>query len=70
MHVLVVEDDKKIASFVRKGLEEQGDAVDVCLDGDAGYQHATHKAYDAIVLDIMPRNGFGCRSAGRSVAIT
>ncbi len=53
MNVLVVEDDKKIASFVRKGLEEQGYAVDVCMDGDEGYAHATHKAYDAIVLDIM-----------------
>lgn len=53
MHVLVVEDQKKIASFIKKGLEEEGMVVDLCLDGDEGYALATTEPYDAIVLDIM-----------------
>ncbi len=53
MKVLVVEDEKKIASFVRKGLEEQGFVVDVCHDGDEGLHQASESLYDAIVLDIM-----------------
>jgi DNA-binding response OmpR family regulator len=53
VNVLVVEDQKKIASFVKKGLEEQGFVVDVCLDGDEGYRLATTHSYEAIVLDIM-----------------
>lgn len=51
--MLVVEDQAKIASFVQKGLEEQGMTVDLCHDGDEGYQLATTASYDAIVLDIM-----------------
>ena len=53
MKVLVVEDEKKIASFVRKGLEAQGFVVDVCHDGKDGFTAATTRPYDAIVLDIM-----------------
>lgn len=53
MNVLVVEDEKSIAGFVRKGLEEQGFRVDVCHDGNEGYERATTQSYDAIVLDIM-----------------
>lgn len=53
MRVLVVEDQKKIASFIRKGLEEEGMVVDVCYDGDEGYGLACSEPYDALVLDIM-----------------
>lgn len=53
MRVLVVEDQAKIASFVQKGLEEQGMTVDLCHDGDEGYRLANSLPYDAIVLDIM-----------------
>jgi DNA-binding response OmpR family regulator len=53
MKVLVVEDEKKIASFVRKGLEAQGFVVDVSHHGDEGYTLATTRPYDALVLDIM-----------------
>ncbi len=53
MKVLVVEDEKKIASFVRKGLEAQGFAVDVALRGDEGFTLATTRPYDAAILDIM-----------------
>jgi len=53
MRVLVVEDEKKIASFVRKGLEAQGFVVDVAQRGDEGFLMATTAPYDAVVLDIM-----------------
>jgi DNA-binding response OmpR family regulator len=53
VRVLVVEDQAKIASFVQKGLEEQGMTVDLCHDGDEGYRLANSLPYDAIVLDIM-----------------
>lgn len=53
MRVLVVEDQKKIVSFIKKGLEEEGMIVDACEDGDEGYALATTEPYDALVLDIM-----------------
>ncbi|MDD8047734.1 MAG: response regulator transcription factor [Verrucomicrobiota bacterium] len=53
MRVLVVEDEKKIASFIRKGFEEQGFQVEVCHDGDTGYEWVTTRPYDAVILDIM-----------------
>lgn len=53
MKILVVEDERKIASFIRHGLAEQGYAVDVCGDGNDAYALATTQAYDVIVLDIM-----------------
>lgn len=53
MKILVVEDEKKIASFIRKGLEEQGFVVDVSHHGDDGYHLATTHGYDAMVFDIM-----------------
>jgi two-component system, OmpR family, response regulator len=53
VRVLVIEDEKKIASFVRKGLEAQGFVVDVSHHGDEGYTLATTRPYDALVLDIM-----------------
>ncbi len=53
MRILVVEDDRKVARFIGRGLEQEGYAVDVLFDGtDAGEQ--TRLAdYDAIVLDLM-----------------
>jgi len=53
MKILVVEDDKKIASFVEKGLKEQGYVVDLCHDGDSALDRARMETYDCIVLDIM-----------------
>jgi two-component system OmpR family response regulator len=53
MRVLVVEDDSTIASFVAKGLQEAGYAVDVAADGDRGLELALHEPYDAAVLDVM-----------------
>jgi DNA-binding response OmpR family regulator len=51
--ILVIEDEKKIASFVRKGLEAQGFVVEVSPHGDEGYALAASHPYDALVLDIM-----------------
>ena len=53
MHILVVEDHAKIASFIRKGLEAHGMVVDVCGDGDEAFALASTEPFDAIVLDIM-----------------
>jgi DNA-binding response OmpR family regulator len=51
--ILVVEDDRKLAGLLRKGLEAHGFVVDCTSDGDEGYTLATTRSYDAIVLDIM-----------------
>jgi DNA-binding response OmpR family regulator len=60
MRVLVVEDEKRLAAGLRKGLAADGFAVDVALDGSDGLWMAREHPYDAIVLDIMlPRvNGY------------
>ncbi len=53
MRVLVVEDEKKTASFIRKALQAEGFAVDVCGNGDDALAAATTTPFDALVLDIM-----------------
>ncbi len=53
MRILVVEDDKKIASFISKGLKEAGFAVDVANDGVDGLHLGLTEPYDAAVIDIM-----------------
>jgi len=53
MRVLVVEDEKKTAAFVRKALHAEGFAVDVCHTGEEAWATARATAYDAIILDIM-----------------
>ena len=53
MKVLLIEDDRKIASFVSKALGEQGFVVDECHHGDDGLSLAIEGAYDLILLDIM-----------------
>ena len=53
MRILVVEDDKKIASFISKGLKEAGFAVDVANDGIDGLNLGLSELYDAAVVDIM-----------------
>ena len=53
MRILVVEDDRKIASFVIKGLKQSGFAADHAADGEAGLALAVSTPYDAAVVDIM-----------------
>ena len=53
MRVLVVEDDRRLASFLARGLRENGWAVDIAADGVDGAHLGLTEAYDAIVLDIM-----------------
>ena len=53
MRILVVEDDTRISSVVRRGLEEEGYAVDVAFDGEDGQYLAESADYDVIILDIM-----------------
>jgi len=53
MNILFIEDDQKIASFVIKGLEETGFAVDHASNGEDGLQLALTKPYDTMIIDIM-----------------
>ncbi len=53
MKVLVIEDEKKMASLVRKGLEAQGFVVEVSQNGDEGFALATTRPYDVAIVDIM-----------------
>ena len=60
MRVLVIEDDRKVASFIQTGLEQEGYAVDVLNDGAAAGEQVRVIDYDAVVLDLMlpGRSGF------------
>jgi two-component system copper resistance phosphate regulon response regulator CusR len=60
MRVLVIEDDRKVASFIQTGLEQEGYAVDALNDGAEAGDQAQAIDYDAVVLDLMlpGRSGF------------
>ena len=64
MRILVVEDEKKTAAFIRKALQSEGFAVDVCGNGNDALAAATTTPFDALVLDIMlpGRDGLGVLS--------
>jgi heavy metal response regulator len=53
VHILVVEDERRLANLVRRALEEQGHVVDVAHDGAEGLDVATATDYDLLVLDLM-----------------
>ncbi|NOQ41452.1 MAG: response regulator, partial [Desulfuromusa sp.] len=53
MRILVVEDEKKVASFIKRGLEEEEFTVDVAYDGEDGVQMAESSTYDLILMDVM-----------------
>jgi heavy metal response regulator len=53
MRILVVEDEKKVLSFIKRGLEEEKYDVDTAMDGEEGLKMALEKLYDLIVLDWM-----------------
>jgi two-component system copper resistance phosphate regulon response regulator CusR len=67
MRVLVVEDEKKLAEYLRKGLSENGHVVDIAQDGIDGKHLAVHGEYDLVVLDVMLPgiDGFGVLKAIR-----
>lgn len=53
MRILVIEDEKKITDFIKRGLKEEGYAVDVAYDGEAGRFLARTNEYDLVLLDLM-----------------
>jgi len=59
MRILVVEDERKVASFLRQGLEEEGHAVEIAGDGAVALDLMQgDQAYDLVVLDVMlPKRG-------------
>ncbi|MES2386913.1 MAG: response regulator transcription factor [Bacteroidota bacterium] len=68
MRILIVEDEPKVASFIKKGLEEQNMEVDVAYDGVIGRHMAQGHKYDVIILDVnLPlMNGYElCREIRR-----
>ena len=75
MHVLVVEDEPKLATFIQQGLVEESFVVDVVASGEAALERARLTVYDVVVLDIMLPgiDGFGVcrqlREAGSDVPI-
>ena len=75
MRILVVEDQVKIADFVKKGLEEHGFVVELTRDDNTAYELACEEPFDAIVLDIMlpGRDGLsvlrGLRDKGNAVPV-
>jgi DNA-binding response OmpR family regulator len=72
MRILVVEDERKVASFVRQGLEEEGYAVDVAADGQEALDRLAGAPYDLIVLDLMlpRRDGFDVLRTLRGRGVT
>jgi DNA-binding response OmpR family regulator len=72
MRILVVEDERKVASFIRQGLEEEGHAVEVARDGDQALDLLAGPPYDLVVLDLMlpGRDGFSVLAAARAGGVT
>ncbi len=71
MRILIVEDEKKVAAFIKKGLEEETYAVDIAIDGEEGLHLGEQNQYDLIILDLMlPKiNGLEILSILRSKKI-
>ena len=75
MRILLVEDERKLAGFIQKGLTEESFTVDVAKDGEEGLERARRTAYDLVILDLMlPRmDGFavcqGLRTLGTDTPI-
>lgn len=75
MHILVVEDDGKVAEFVANGFRREGHVVTVARDGEEGLAAALDGRYDAAVMDVMLPKLDGIeiirriRAAGRSLPV-
>lgn len=73
MRILLVEDDRKIAGFIAKGLREVNYAVDIFHNGEDGAYWAVENDYDLMILDVMlpDKNGFEiCREVRAANKIT
>ena len=53
MHILVVEDEKKVARFIQQALEEEHHRVEVAFDGERGLELAEGEVYDLLIVDVM-----------------
>ena len=53
MRILIVEDEKKVASFIKKGLQQEGYAADTVHDGAQAIENASMFEYDLLILDLM-----------------
>ncbi len=65
MRILIVEDNQKLAAYIKKALEQESYAVDIIFDGEMGEKRALFGDYDLIILDIMlpKKDGIAiCRS--------
>jgi len=75
MRILVVEDEKKVAAFIKRGLEEEGYTVDTAYDGAEGVQLAESICYDLLIMDVMLPKKDGLtvvkelRQAGKSTPV-
>ncbi len=60
MRILIAEDDRKVAGFLKKGLKEEQYAVDICYDGEEALFRTQVDQYDLVILDVMlpKKNGF------------
>ena len=67
MRILLVEDEVKVARFIRQGLEAEGYQVDVAGDGEVGQEKAMRDHFDLLILDVLlpKKNGFDILSAVR-----
>lgn len=67
MHILLVEDNRRLARYLKRALQEEGYAVELCHDGDEGLALAMRGSFDALVLDVMlpGRNGMELMSIVR-----
>ena len=70
VRILVVEDERTVASALRRGLQAEGYDVDIAEDGEDGLWRAQEGAYDAIILDVMlPKlNGYKvCKTLSKAI---
>ncbi|SEW51663.1 response regulator transcription factor [Chitinophaga arvensicola] len=69
MHILVIEDEQRVAEMIRKGLEEQGFRITLAYDGEMGKKLALNSTFDLIIMDIiLPKiNGLDLCKQIRSV---
>ena len=72
MKILLIEDEKKLATFIEKGLAQAGHNIQACSDGAEGLQLAASENFDLILLDLMLPgiNGFDILKNLRSFGIT